>query len=178
MTLVGDYAAGVLLRFRRIFADGDQIISGSFEGTVIKLSLRYTAVDTHDGLRVYLPNRDVLTLPLINITANGARRSDFAIGVAYGTDLSRALEVVIDAVRTVADVDLEHDPEAWVEELAPSWVSVRIRFWHAPRAADLWRTRSAVMTAVLGAVEEAGIELPLERSIVDVMSFDSPEVAE
>ncbi len=168
MTLLGDYAAGVLLRYRRLFADGDQIISGSFEGTVIKLSLRYTTLDTHDGMRVYLPNKDVLTNALINVTANGSRRSDFAIGVAYGTDLSQARRVVIDAVGAVPDVVPGHLPEAWIEELAPSWVSIRIRFWHPPRAGDLWRTRSSVMAAVLHAVEEAGIELPLERSIVDV----------
>lgn len=170
MTLLGDYAAGILLRYRRLFADGDQIISGSFEGTVTKLSLRYTALDSHDGMRVYLPNKDVLTNALINITANGSRRSDFAIGVAYGTDLLHARRVVIDAVGTVADVEPGDAPEAWIEELAPSWVSIRVRFWHAPRAADLWRTRSAVMAAVLHAVEEAGIELPLERSIVDVVT--------
>ena len=178
MTLLGDYAAGALLRYRRIFADGDQIISGSFEGTVIKLSLRYTALDTHDGMRVYLPNKDVLTNPLVNITVNGSRRSDFAIGVAYGTDLPRARRTIVDTVATVEGVDVTHVPEAWIEELAPSWVSIRIRFWHAPRSGDVWRIRSSVMAAVLSAVEEAGIDLPLERSIVDVMGFDSTRAAE
>lgn len=169
MTLLGDYAAGVLLRYRSLFTEGDQIVSDSFEGTVRELSLRYTTLDTHDGRRVFLPNKDVLTHPLINLTANGARRSDFAMGVAYGTDLAWAQQVALEAVRTVAEVDSSHEPEAWIEELSASWVSIRIRFWHAPRSGDGWAARSAVMASVLLAVEAVGIELPLERSVVDVV---------
>ena len=163
-----NYISGVLMGFRNPFSPGDQIVSGDFEGTVVELNLRHTAIDTHDGLRVLLPNGGVLKNPLTNLTVNGARRTDFELGVAYGTDLRRACTVVLEALDAVPEVHAEPAPEAWVEVLAPSWVTVRVRYWHEPRSADVWRARHAAIVAVVGACEAAGIDLPLEQRAVEV----------
>lgn len=163
-----NYISGVIMGFRNPFARGDQIISGDAEGTVEALNLRYTTIRTYDGVRVLLPNGAVLKNPLTNLTVNGNRRTDFTVGVAYGTDLERARRVAIAAVAAVEGVDEDPAPQAWVEELAASWINIRVRYWHAPRIGDMWRTRSAAIIALVEAAEEAGIELPFERKIVDV----------
>lgn len=163
-----NYISGVIMGFRNPFARGDQIISGDAEGTVEALNLRYTTIRTYDGVRVLLPNGAVLKNPLTNLTVNGNRRTDFTVGVAYGTDLERARRVAIAAVAAVEGVDEDPAPQAWVEELAASWINIRVRYWHAPRIGDMWRTRSAAVIALVEAAEEAGIELPFERKIVDV----------
>lgn len=154
--------------FRNPFSPGDQISTGDHEGTVEELNLRYTTIRTYDGVRVLLPNAGVLKNPLTNLTTNGNRRTDFQIGVAYGTDLELARRVAIEAVASAEGVDTEPAPQAWVEELAASWINIRVRYWHAPRIADMWLVRSAAIVAVVQATDQKGIELPFETRVVEV----------
>ena len=93
-----NYISEIIMGFRNPFSPGDQISSGEHEGTVEELNLRYTTIRTYDGVRVLLPNAGVLKTPLSNLTTNGNRRTDFQIGVAYGTDLELARRVAIEAV--------------------------------------------------------------------------------
>lgn len=160
--IVENYVSGILIGLRSPFRPGDQIVSGEHEGTVEDLNLRYTTLRTYDGVRVLLPNGSVLQNPLTNLTVNGVRRTDVSVGVAYGTELETARSVLIDAVAGVDGVDPEHEVQAWVESLDASWITIRVRFWHAPRIADMWRMRSRVLVAVVAATDAAGIELPFE----------------
>ena len=163
-----NYISGILMGFRNPFDPGDQIVSGDHEGTVEELNLRYTTIRTYDGVRVLLPNAQVLKNPLTNLTVNGDRRTDFQIGVAYGTDLERARQVAIDAVTAAHGVNDEPAPQAWVEELAASWVNIRVRYWHSPRIADVWEVRNAAIIAIYDETEQQGIELPFERKIIEL----------
>ncbi len=163
-----NYISGVLMGFRNPFNLGDEIVSGDHEGTVEGLNLRYTTLRTYDGVRVLLPNGQVFKSPLTNLTINGNRRTDFTVGLAYGTDLERATAVLADAVASVPGVDAERGTQAWVEELAGSWVVVRVRYWHPPRIADVWRVRSAAIIAATRAAAQAGIEMPYETTVVRV----------
>ena len=164
-----NYIAGILMGLRNPFSLGDEIVSGDHEGTVEELNLRYTTIRTYDGVRVLLPNGVVLKNPITNLTANGIRRTDFQIGVAYGTDLEFARRTVIDAVSAVPAVDTDRPVQAWVEELAASWINIRIRYWHSPRIADVWEVRNAAIIATLAATNGAGIDLPYERKVIDVV---------
>lgn len=166
--IVENYISGIILGLRHPYAPGDQIISGEHEGTVEELNLRYTTLRSYDGVRVLLPNGQLLKSPLTNLTVNGHRRTDFGLGVAYGTDLERARRVAIDAVAAVDGVDEEPPPQAWVESLDASWITIRVRYWHAPRIADMWEIRSAAIIAAVRATEAAGIELPYETRVVEL----------
>ncbi len=163
-----NYISGILLGLRNPFTAGHQIVSGSYEGTVEELNLRYTTIRTPDGVRVLLPNAGVLKSPLTNLTVNGHRRSDFAFAVAYGTDLEQARQVALEALRAVDGVVEDPAPEAWVEELAASWVALRLRFSHGPRDADVWRVRSAAIIGVVDAMGSHGIVVPFERTVVEL----------
>lgn len=164
--------SGILMGLRNPFTPGDEIVSGEHTGVVEELNLRHTSIRTPEGARVLLPNGKVLSSPLTKLTVNGHRRSEFSVGVAFGTDLGRAQVVATGALADVGEVHREPPPEAWVEELAPSWVTLRARFWHASRTADHWRVRSAAIVAVAGAMERTGVEMPFERTVVDVVRPD------
>lgn len=169
-----NYLSGVLMGFRNPFNPGDEIISGDHEGRVEGLNLRYTTLRTYDGVRVLLPNGQVFKSPLTNLTINGNRRTDFTVGLGYGTDLELARTVLADAVAAVPGVDAERGTQAWVEELAASWIVVRVRYWHPPRIADVWEVRSAAIIAVTRAAEQAGIAMPMETRVVQIAERGEP----
>lgn len=168
-----NYLSGILMGLRNPFRIGDQIRSGDHEGTVEELNLRYTTLRTYDGVRVLLPNGHVLKNPLINLTVNGTRRTEVALGVAYGTDLTAASRLAIEATKGIDGIDPERETQAWVESMDASWITIRVRFWHAPQIAHMWAVRSAVIIAVLDAMAEAGIEIPFENTTVNVVQQQS-----
>lgn len=145
--IASNYISGILMGFRNPFSLGDEIVTGDYEGTAVNLNLRYTTIRQPDGVKVMIPNSQVLTNPLTNLTAYGNRRSDFSLGVAYDTPLDAAQDVVIAAVTRVPGVDNSKPVRAWVESLDASWITIRVQFWHGPRIADVWEGRQPRLAA-------------------------------
>ncbi len=174
--IVENYISGILMGFRNPFNPGDEIVSGEHEGAVEELNLRYTTIRTDDEVRCCCRTGRCSKSPLTNLTVNGSRRTDFGVGVAYGTDLEYARQVMVGAVRALDGVQAAPPPQAWVEELAGSWITIRVRYWHPPRIADMWEVRSAAIAAVVAATRAAGIELPLERTVVEIARENPADV--
>lgn len=81
--ILQNWLAGVLILWRRPFQVGDQIRTGSFEGTVEAIDVRATRLRTYDGERVVLPNGAVYTRPILVRTAFGFRRVRLTVGIGY-----------------------------------------------------------------------------------------------
>lgn len=167
--IVANYFAGVLIGIRRPFRTGDQISSQEHEGVVEGLNFRYTQLRTYDGNRVLLPNAGVFGNPLVNYTADRARRTQVAVGVAYGTDPDEAKRVVVEAAAGCEGIREFPAPVAWVEAMGASTLDLSLMFWHEPEMAMVWEVRDAVVVAVWRACEQAGIELPYPRRTVEVL---------
>jgi len=158
--------AGILLLLRQPFRVGDEITTGEFTGTVEAIQTRATFVRTYDGRRVIIPNGDVYTKPVIVISAYEMLRSEYDVGVGYGDDLSRAKEVVLDAIRTVDGVLTDPAPDVLVWKLGESAKNIRLRWWTSPQRADVLRIRGAVLEAAAAAISDAGMDLPFPTQVV------------
>lgn len=170
-----NYVSGVIMGFSNPFAPGDQVIidDGRLEGTVEELQLRYTVIRSTDGVRILMPNALVLKNPLENLTVNGDRRSHFTLGVGFDTDLDAARALAVDTVTGVEGVHESPPPEAFVEELAGSWVTIRVRFWHGPRNHDRWEVRGRAITATYAAFNEAGIDMPYRHRVLRLEGLET-----
>lgn len=158
--------AGLVLEARSQFRRGDQICADDFEGTVEDINLRTVVLRTFDGVRVVLPNAEVLKKPIVNFTAFPQRRTTLVVGVAYATDLSEAQRVILDAVRGIEGVHDSPPPEAYVQGFMESSIDFAVRYWHEPSITTLWRVRDAVAQGVKRGLDEAGITIPFPQRTV------------
>ena len=158
--ILENFIAGVILSFRRPFSSGDQIISSDFEGTVEDIDLRVTRLVDYDGELILIPNRDVYTNPLINLTRRGSRRTCVMIGVDYRDDHDEAREVIRRAVAGVPGVQDDPAPEVLLTELGDSSVNFEIRYWTPPQIGEVRRVQDRVLSAAKRAVEDAGMTIP------------------
>lgn len=172
-TILENLFASILLRTRRPIRRGDQISALDCDGTVEDINLRVVVLRTYDGERLFLPCLEVLGHPIVNHTVNGVRRTTLRVGVAYDTDLDRAVEVLEAAVRQADGVLAEHPVEVRVEQFGESSIDFALRYWHAPENAVLWRVRSDVARSVKRRLDEAGITIPFPQRTV---GFLDPEV--
>lgn len=162
-SILGNFAAGVMLHLRRPISIGDQIVSNEFEGEVQDVNFRSTRLRTFDGETVYIPNAMVLENPIINWTKTPTRRTTLVVGVAYDTDLGEAQRVFTDAVTGVEGVEDYPEVEAFVEEFGESSINFAVRFWHGATIIEMWRARDDAAQAIKRGLDEAGITIPFPQ---------------
>ncbi len=143
--ILQNFLAGVLILLREPFQIGDQIKSGSFEGTVEAIETRATLIRTYDGKKVVIPNSQIYTNPVVVMTAYGKRRSEYDVNVDAEMDLAHAFQSMSEAIRQVDGVFRDPPPEVLLSDLDESSVTLRCRWWTAPDQASITRVKDAVV---------------------------------
>lgn len=149
--IVKQFAAGVLLMMLRPFRTGDEVRIGNFTGAVVEIQLRATVLKTAEGDEVLIPNADVYTTAIVNMSRYHRRRRAVALLLPAGSDIEQARAALEPAIRAVPGV--LPDPAAAVLATAidADGVKLELRFWVDERAGS----PDAVATAVVGAARRA-----------------------
>ncbi|MBK0383239.1 mechanosensitive ion channel [Pedobacter sp. SD-b] len=161
-----NFIAGFILAFNRPFNVDDTIKINDIFGKVKALELRYTKIKTFDGKDVYIPNADVLTLPVYNYTEDGFYRLEFVVGIAYEDDIDGAKREIMEVLNNHPDLisDSEHENFVIEDQLATSTVNLKVLFWADTKdfrkAAMV--TKGLVINQVKKDLTEKGYGLPAD----------------
>lgn len=154
-----NFAAGVLLQTRQAVKLGDEIVfdgvDGALSGVVTEMNARSVVVLTVDGRVVHVPNARLLSDPLINDSAHGARRGEVQVRVElHDVGVHDVLPVLEAAARSTEGVHHREPVHAFAASVSGERVVVQLQFWHHPlhQAA----VTSAVVLAVSDAVRDRG----------------------
>jgi len=113
----------------RPFQVGDTIRQGQVEGKVEKIGLRSTRVRTPDGFLVSIPNQNVTTSDVVNLSARPTRRQVFTIGLVYSLSAAQMKQ----AVEMVREVIAAHPQTAdvWVhwKTFGDSSLDIQVVYW-------------------------------------------------
>ena len=147
---------------------GDFINLDSGErGRVIKIGLRSTRLLTRDDVEITLPNAHIANAKVVNESGGPYEKTRVAIavGVAYGSDVDRVREVLLEAAQSVEHV--VHDPEPRVRfvEMGDSALIFRVQGW-IDEPALRGECIDGLNTAIYKALGQAGIEIPFPQRVV------------
>ena len=156
-----NFLAGILLLITEPFRLDDQIVVGDFEGTVVDIQTRATAIRTYDGRRVMIPNAKLFTETVTVNTAYEQRRLEYDIGIGVSDDADEAKRIVLKTLSSMQTVLREPAPDVLVWELGDFAVKLRVRWWIAPpRRHDALDSRDQVLGELKRRLLQAGIDLP------------------
>ena len=163
---LSNFAGGILIMIFRPFKVGDYIISGSCEGTVSSIDMLYTKLKTADNRVIMMPNGTLSNSNIVNVGAEGVRRLDMQIGISYGSDVTKAKELLRDIVTNYPSVDKSREISVVVKSLDASCVTIETRAWVSQEA--YWDTKFILFEKFKHVFDENGIEIPYNQLDVRV----------
>jgi small-conductance mechanosensitive channel len=169
-------SAGLVLTMRPSFGVGDQIEVMATRGTVLQIGSHSTVLESVDGVRSYIPNTSLLGEMVHVYTAGDARRAQFDMSLAAGTDIAKALGIISKSLPTAQGVLSDPAPEVLASRLDQDAIIVTARFWYSSKLKTDTGPVSATILAVRNALDEAGIELGGATTGLDVTK-DEPETS-
>ncbi len=165
--------SGIILAFERPINEGDIIEVGALMGIVKEIGIRSSIIKTYDGSEVIVPNGNLISNELINWTlSDQRRRGEVRVGVAYGTDPQKVLDLLLEAAGSNERV-LEY-PKPWAIFLGfgESSLDFRLLFWIADADTRL-TIQSEVTVKVNQLIREAGITIPFPQRDLHLRSADA-----
>jgi small-conductance mechanosensitive channel len=161
--VVNNFVSGVILLFERPIRIGDRVQVADLLGVVTKIGIRASHVRTFDGSEVVVPNGDFVSARLVNWTLSDQRRRIIVpIGVAYGTDPERVLEILEGVARSEPDVLEDPPPELLFRGFGDSSLDFELRAW-TDSARGWLPVQSDLAVGINRALREAGIQIPFPQ---------------
>jgi small-conductance mechanosensitive channel len=137
------------------------------------LNLRDTQIKTFDGKDIYIPNAMVVKNPVVNYTIDGYLRLEFILGLDYGANVSRAMQVILDTINRIPNVlKAEKAPSISISALAASTLNLTVYFWIDTFDENVSgvQTKNDVIEKVLQALDKEGFYLP--GDILEIKSYN------
>jgi small conductance mechanosensitive channel len=108
---LGNLAAGVVLLVFRPFKVGDVISVSGVSGSVDEIDLFCTHVDTADGRRIIVPNAQIASSTVENVTHHARRKAEVRVAVPRLVPAEKVHQALLAAAATVENRLLTAVPE-------------------------------------------------------------------
>ncbi len=175
-SIVSNFVSGLILLAERPIKAGDWIVVGNEQGTVRKISVRATEIETFDRASVIIPNSDLISGTVMNWThSDSLGRFVILVGVSYDSDPEQVRDLLLEIVNDHPDVLSFPEPMVFFLDFGASSLDFRIHGF----LRDINQTlavRSDLRFTIIKRFREAGIEIPFPQSDLHVRSV-TPEAA-
>jgi len=182
-TIVSNFVAGLILAFERPIREGDivqvQTPAGeNLNGEVRRIGFRASIIRTYDGAEVIVPNASLISNDVVNWTlSDQLRRLTIEVGVAYGTEPARVLDLLRQVPTQYSNILKEPAPLAIFTGFGDSALNFELRFWISD-ISQVLVLKSDVTTAINNTLVAAGIEIPFPQRDLHLRTVDAPAAAQ
>ena len=157
-TILKNFVSGLIILFERPFRVGDVLDVGGQQGTMTSIGLRASILQLWDGTETLIPNSALLENKLTNWTYTDRRvRFTIKVGVAYGSDPRRVMQLMVEAAERHGLVEKEPKPLVFFTEFADSTLNFELRFWVDVNKANSAQLSSDLRLMIAGSFAENGI---------------------
>lgn len=164
---LANFAGGVMVLLLKPFKAGDFISTPDGDGVVDSIGLVYTTLVTADNQRINIPNSNMTSNVVTNVTGVEKRKVVLNIGISYNADLKKAKEVLRRLFENHEGIISEDGIDVIVDSLGESSVNLSARGWVL--TGNYWTTRWDLLEQIKLTFDEEGIEIPYNYLNVNVV---------
>ncbi|MCD8533240.1 MAG: mechanosensitive ion channel [Verrucomicrobia bacterium] len=161
--VVANFVCGILLLLERPIRVGDVVTVSGTTGIVSRIRIRATTVTDWDRKEFVVPNKEFITGHILNWTlSNKLNRVVINVGIAYGTDIEKAVRLLYGLVKNHPDILKDPEPMVTFESFGDSSLNLVVRFF----LPDLDRRLLVIHemhTLIHKQFMEAGIQIPFPQ---------------
>lgn len=161
--------AGFVIMMDRPFRVGDRIKLPSGEvGDVSEIGIRSTKILDFDNNLIVHPNAELIKSKIVNYSyPEEVIRLIVEVGVAYGTEIDKARNIMLDVAKKHPDVLADPKPEVYLIDLADSSVNLKL-----VARTDNFRLKFPIETTMREQIYNAflseGVEIPFPQRVLHV----------
>lgn len=165
---LSNLAGGVIILILRPFSIGDYIIecTDKLEGTVVKIDLFYTTLSTVDNRRITIPNGNLTSASIVNVTARDQRKLEIKVEIAYSADLKKAKGILERLLHEDENILSDQEMQVFVDELGSSGIMLGLRAWVSTD--QYWPTKWRLNEEIKLAFDAENIEIPFPQMDVHI----------
>lgn len=129
--IFSNFASGIILLLERPIQVGDIIEIDGLLGRVKEIRFRIAIVNTFDNESIIVPNSDLVSKQVTNWSYGGDTtvRLRIPIGVAYGTDVNKVKDILLNIATEEDRVMTKPPPEVYFKEHGDSALKFELRVW-------------------------------------------------
>lgn len=168
--IVNNFVSGIIMLIERPIKVGDIIAIGGSEGFVRKINVRATELETFDRQSVIIPNSEVINTSVGNwMHTDSVRRIVIGVGVAYGSDIHKVRELLLQTIEGDDRVASYPPPFVYFANFGNSSLDFQLRFF-IRNIMETPVVETDVRFAIDKAFRENDIEIPFPQTDLHIRS--------
>ena len=173
--IVNNFISGIILLFDPSIQVGDMVQIGEDWGTVNRINIRTTIVQTFDNAALIIPNSQMLSNRVTNWSYKDPKvRRQVDVGVAYGSDVQLVRKVLLEIIHDMPDIMDDPAPRVDFSDFADSALIFRIRFWIT--SPEFWLTSPTELRFRIDEeFKKHGIEIAFPQQDIHIRSASGLE---
>ena len=163
---LSNLAGGIMIMILRPFHIDDYVEINGSSGTVKDVGIFYTVLSTPDNKVITIPNGTVMANPITNYSKNDTRRVDLVFSVAYGTDVDKVRQILLEEADKHELALKEPAHFARLTKQNEHSMDFTLRVW--AKAGDYWTVNFDLLENINNRFKKEGIEIPFHQLDVHI----------
>lgn len=168
-TIFNNFVSGIILLFERPIQVGDAVEIQGIWGTVKKINVRSTVVQTFDNASLIIPNSEFISSQVTNWSfKEPSLRRKVSVGVAYGSDIELVRTTLLEIAHQIKHVLKKPKPDVMFDDHGDSALIFTLRYW---TTVDYYYiTSTDIRFAIDRMFKERGIEIAFPQRDIHIRS--------
>lgn len=164
--VINNFVSGIIILFERPFKVGDWVVFNGEEGKIKQINIRSTEIETFKRASIIVPNATLISSSVTNLThENNWSRQSVSVGVAYGTDVEKVKEILLEIARKHKLVLRNPAPYVLFKDFGASSLDFELRCY-TDNLWNGWTIPSELRYEIYKRFNEEGIEIPFQQIVL------------
>jgi small conductance mechanosensitive channel len=166
-TSISNMICGLFLIMEKSFVVGDTISVKGHVGEIMSIDFLSIKIRTAENTMVRLPNEEILSSDVINMTHFKQRRLDIMVGISYEADLVEVQKLLLKIAAESQFNSQKPVASVIIENFANSAINLKLSVWVGK--ADFSEAKDSLQYAIKLAFDKHGIATPYPQMKIQIV---------